>query len=157
MQSMLLGGGNMASPLDPGSRIRTFIANVLVAGPALFLAWLIIWSFTNPPPPETAEQNRVRAEAQAAVQQRAESERHRRQNLCQQQALCRKFGEARQACATAGSYKTCTDIKMGDDAMDLYPCTNNRGRVGCAEGYARPTHVLPESDLSIGRASAFLL
>ena len=110
----------MASLLAPGSRTRTLVANLLIAIPALFLAWLILWEAIHPrlqPAQPTA--------AQVANQQQQISDRQRTQLLCQRQALCRKFGEARRACATAGNYKNCIDIKMGDDAMDVYPCMNN--------------------------------
>jgi hypothetical protein len=49
----------------------------------------------------------------------------RQKTLCRLLSLCSKFGDARQACATAGNYKMCIDIKMGADAMDRYPCKND--------------------------------
>jgi hypothetical protein len=36
--------------------------------------------------------------------------------LCHQAAACKKYSKVRQECATAGSFKTCLRIKMGDDA-----------------------------------------
>ena len=49
----------------------------------------------------------------------------RQKTLCRLLSLCSKFGDARAACATAGNYKMCIDIKMGADAMDSYLCTND--------------------------------
>lgn len=90
----------MSGLLAPGSRFRSFIAYTLFSLPFILFAWIIASDFINQPWQRT-------------------------QNLCYQRALCLKFGEARQACAIAGNYKNCIDIKMGDDAMDLYPCMNN--------------------------------
>jgi hypothetical protein len=36
--------------------------------------------------------------------------------LCHQAAACKKYSNVREECATAGSFKTCLRIKMGDDA-----------------------------------------
>jgi hypothetical protein len=36
--------------------------------------------------------------------------------LCHQAAACKKYSKVREECATAGSFKTCLRIKMGDDA-----------------------------------------
>lgn len=89
---------------------------------------LIIWAIREivpEPTSETVEQRRARIEAQQVKLQREASEQQRTRSLCQAAELCRKFGEARQACATAGNYKNCVDIKMGKDATDLYPCMND--------------------------------
>jgi hypothetical protein len=95
---------------------------------------LIAWGASLPnPPPETPEQTQARKTAQQAQAklQAAEAERRKAaanqvKALCAQQAICTKFAEARQACATAGNYKNCVDIKMGSDATGgLYPCMND--------------------------------
>jgi hypothetical protein len=109
----------MPGRLAPGSPIRVFIGNAVAFAPVLLLVSFFVWEFIKQPTPENA-----RIVDPAATQQQA-SERQRTQSLCHQQALCRKFGEARQECATAGNYKNCLSIKMGDDAMDLYPCMND--------------------------------
>ena len=54
-----------------------------------------------------------------------EDAQQRQKTLCRLLSLCSKFGDARAACATAGNYKMCIDIKMGADAMDSYLCTND--------------------------------
>jgi hypothetical protein len=43
--------------------------------------------------------------------------------LCQQAAACKKYSEVRLECATAGSFKTCLRIKMGDNASYSGPCS----------------------------------
>src|SRR5436853_3579538 len=102
----------MPGRFAPGSPLRTFLGNAVIVVPLLLLAWFILWKFDSPQPERAvSNQNRAITEAQAA------SEHQRTQRLCQQQALCRRFGEARQACATAGDYKNCVDIKMGNEAM----------------------------------------
>jgi hypothetical protein len=44
--------------------------------------------------------------------------------LCHLKSVCAKYGEVRQACATAGDYKLCVNIKMGSDAGDIIACDN---------------------------------
>lgn len=107
----------MPGLLAPGSRLRTIVANLLVAVPAILFLWLGVSTFLYPTPPGPVEH--------MANQQLETSGWQRIRVLCAREALCRKFGEARQGCATAGNYKNCLDIKMGDDAVGLYPCTNN--------------------------------
>lgn len=89
------------------------------------MASFVVWGLMKPAPPETETERRARIEERLAIEQRAASANQRTRALCERQALCRKFGDARQACATAGNLKTCIDIKMGDHAIDLYPCMNN--------------------------------
>jgi hypothetical protein len=48
--------------------------------------------------------------------------------LCHLQSVCRKYAEVRQDCATAGSFKTCVGVKMGDaDGPLVDSCTNDGG------------------------------
>jgi hypothetical protein len=92
----------------------------------LFSGWAVV---TAPPPPvETPVQMQARLAAQQAEHAQATLRAERQKSLCNQQTICTKFAVARQECATAGNYKNCVDIKMGKDAMDLYPCMND-GRV----------------------------
>jgi hypothetical protein len=53
---------------------------------------------------------------------------------CQVSAACEKYDKARIDCATAGNFKTCLRIKMGDDERYGRYCTN-----GYDEG-APPMH-----------------
>ena len=82
--------------------------------------------------PSPAEVKAYRAE----TAKRAEAEREAEQNrqfhdqylngLCHQKAVCKKFAEVRQECATAGSFDTCVTIKLGDaDAATINACTND--------------------------------
>jgi len=45
--------------------------------------------------------------------------------LCRQAAACKRYSEVREQCATAGSFKTCARIKMGDDAHWNDICSGN--------------------------------
>ena len=92
---------------------------------------LVVWGLqmvVPPPAPETPEQIQARKAAQLAQAKAQAAATARQRALCNQQTICTKFATARQECATAGNYKNCVDIKMGTDAMDLYPCMND-GRV----------------------------
>jgi len=98
----------------------------------IFLGFaLLIWGYGQlapdlPPEPPEQIQSRRAAQLDQAKAQAAATARQRA--LCNQQTICTKFATARQECATAGNYKNCVDIKMGKDAIDLYPCMND-GRV----------------------------
>jgi hypothetical protein len=117
---------------------RIFIwARAIVGVPAVLFVAVNIWAEATKTPrpwaeptPEIVEQERARAEQQTLARERARQqgalETERARFLCHQKAMCWKFGEARQACATAGNYKHCIDIKMGNEAIDgLYPCMND--------------------------------
>ena len=43
--------------------------------------------------------------------------------LCKLAAACRKYSDARDQCATAGSLKACVRIKMGEDAFFADHCS----------------------------------
>jgi hypothetical protein len=45
--------------------------------------------------------------------------------LCQLMAVCKKYSETRLECATAGSLKTCLQIKMGKDYDLSDNCLND--------------------------------
>jgi len=61
------------------------------------------------------------------VEQWADQEQHKdgldRVFLCRLAAACRKYTDARDQCATAGSLKACVRIKMGDDAYFADHCS----------------------------------
>jgi hypothetical protein len=81
---------------------------------------------TMPQWSEQYEQYKAREDAQhAQIKAAQQATLDRQKTLCRLLSLCSKFGEARQACATAGNYKMCIDIKMGANAMDRYPCMND--------------------------------
>ena len=106
----------MPGPLAPGSPIRTFLGYGLAAIPLSLLAIGVFGALFEPKPPAAPVSPELKQwrEAQMDEQQRqAVRVAERKQHLCRQQTLCRKFGEVRQACATAGDYKKCVDIKMG--------------------------------------------
>ena len=45
--------------------------------------------------------------------------------LCRAAVACKKYSEARLACATAGNFQTCLRIKMGDAASFSGICSGN--------------------------------
>jgi hypothetical protein len=45
-----------------------------------------------------------------------------RRELCRAAAVCKKYDTVRLECATAGSFKTCLRVKMGDDAVFANSC-----------------------------------
>jgi predicted outer membrane lipoprotein len=47
----------------------------------------------------------------------------RKTYLCHQAAACKKYSKVREECATAGSFKTCLEVKMGADGY--WFCTGN--------------------------------
>lgn len=72
-------------------------------------------------PGETSAQTEAREKAQAE----ADAERRAREMyLCHLKSVCSKYADVRQECATAGSYKTCVSIKMGDDHDLVDECTD---------------------------------
>jgi hypothetical protein len=106
-----------------------FVAGIL----PLFLLLLVAYHYFNyyyyPP---SAEDQIKAQKAWEAEQQWKEAERQRiiarkdkEQTFCRLRSVCSKFAEVRQACATAGNYKLCVEIKMGADAMPSYPCMSD--------------------------------
>jgi hypothetical protein len=47
----------------------------------------------------------------------------RDRGLCRLAAACKTYSEARANCATAGSFKRCLQIKMGDESMYSDVCS----------------------------------
>jgi hypothetical protein len=99
-----------------------------------FFIFGIINSTLNPPPPETSEQLQTRQRREAArqaAQRQAEEDRlarvARTKILCEAKAECSKYAAARQACATAGSFDTCMNIKTDANWqwMAQNDCTND--------------------------------
>jgi Ca2+/Na+ antiporter len=71
----------------------------------LFYVGFIVWDAVtarSPTPEEKA---------------RNEEAKQRKQQLCLAAKACKKYIEARLECATAGNFKTCLRIKMGEDSF----------------------------------------
>jgi hypothetical protein len=104
----------------------------------LFLISYEVWSAATAPGPTPAElaakqqrelthelaaqQQRelTQAQAQAQREREAQSQRERKERerlLCLEARACKKYSEARLDCATAGNFKTCLRIKMGEDSF----------------------------------------
>jgi hypothetical protein len=87
--------------------------------------WAVVWgAFLAPPapPPTAAEQEREQARKDAVAndqKRKLETERY----LCRKMTACKKYDQVRLECATAGNFKTCLRIKMGDDAKYSDVCS----------------------------------
>lgn len=69
------------------------------------------------------QQAQQQALQQAAQRQIADE---RTKELCTIKAVCEKYGEVRQQCATAGNYQNCLQIKMGTEDYDkVEACTED--------------------------------
>jgi hypothetical protein len=105
----------------------------------LFGAAFFLWSaFMGPPPSPTARTAPTAAEQAAeqqhkAVAQLASQKRQYERSLCLRASACKRYDTVRLECATAGSFKTCMRIKMGDDADYSDVCS----------GYAQGAPALP--------------
>ena len=78
-----------------------------------------------------ADAQREQFDQQQAV--RASAASKYKQQMCHMKDVCIKNGETRQQCATAGSYRTCLQIKMGDDASLVGLCTNDGAIAGASD------------------------
>jgi hypothetical protein len=86
--------------------------------------WLSSMYLLAPPLPNYTPEDMARfAEEQAIRDIRATERRGHQRYLCHAVAACRKYSEARLECATAGNFKTCLRIKMGDDASYSDMCS----------------------------------
>jgi hypothetical protein len=102
----------------------------LVAWAGLFLLlavlvariWQSFWRDLNERPPTTAELA-ARQERSANLERERQEKGALEQYLCRAVAACKKYSEARLECATAGSFRTCLRIKMGDDASFIGLCS----------------------------------
>jgi hypothetical protein len=63
---------------------------------------------------ETPDQTQAREAATARAESKRTAERERNRLLCKVKSTCAEYGEARQACATAGNFQNCIRVKMGD-------------------------------------------
>ncbi len=128
---------------------------VVIGFLALFSFALIdIWT---KPQPTVADQQRVAEEQQrrkaAEKQREAEAKKMREQEyetkryLCRVSAACKKYDATRLECATAGNFKTCLRIKMGDDAYYIESCS----------GYNEGAPALPRPPNTPNTIECFLL
>lgn len=98
-----------------------------------FIALLVVYNIANPPPPETpktAAQLKLEQEQTAQREARAKADQQSQDhlaNLCKWVDLCREFGDARQACATAGDFQNCLNVKLGDNAWVIGDNCSNDG------------------------------
>jgi hypothetical protein len=88
----------------------------------LALAAYVAWASLTAPPPTPAQMQRDVAIANA----RQKTNQYKKY-LCLAAAACKKYDTVRLECATAGSFKTCLHIKMGDDANYIDACSSGDG------------------------------
>ena len=81
-----------------------------------------------------AETDRANAEAARRSNAAAAEKREQLRYACKLKSICTGYGKIRQDCATAGSFKTCLSVKMGDDNATIAhdSCTDD-GHVAGAE------------------------
>jgi hypothetical protein len=93
--------------------VRAAVAVVGFLPLALF--GVIFWLGWSAPPPSPAELERTRQ-----IQ-------GKKRYLCLAAAACKKYDQVRLECATAGNFRTCLRIKMGDDASYSDTCSVSEG------------------------------
>lgn len=86
----------------------------------VIMAAVVSELLSPPPPPLTPEQLAKRQQSE----QVATLQRQRREKLCHAAAVCPRYAKTRQECATAGSFRTCIDVRMGKDAAIIGMCTD---------------------------------
>ena len=102
------------------------IVGMLIQALFLFLIVVGIGAFVwneMTAPPETPEQEAARINRQAGIDQAKRQKDSERRQLCLVAKACDKYSEARLACATAGNFKTCVRIKMGEDSFYSEMCS----------------------------------
>jgi hypothetical protein len=119
---------------------RNWFATAFVLALLGLLVFGAINSTLHPPAPETSEQLRARQKQEGAMQdarrqadENRAAERIRTRGLCKAKAGCTRYAEARQACATAGNFDTCMNIKTENYSTARYDCTND-GKLTSAPG-----------------------
>ena len=114
--------------------IRAILCGILFAAKrhpfatasGLLIFWFVVWGVTNPPPVETPEQVQARQALEMRNAQLRAAAAERSRSLCKLQAVCARYGAARQQCATAGNFENCINVKIGDDDFDeIGSCTND--------------------------------
>jgi hypothetical protein len=88
----------------------------------LGLFGVIFWLAWSAPPSSRAE-----IERRAAVDRQTRQIQEKKRYLCLAAAACKKYDQVRLECATAGNFRTCLRIKMGDDAAYRDTCSLSEG------------------------------
>jgi hypothetical protein len=88
----------------------------------LALFGVIFWLAWSAPTPSPAE-----IERRAALDRQTRQIQGKKRYLCLAAAACKKYDQVRLECATAGNFRTCLRIKMGDDASYTDACSVSEG------------------------------
>jgi hypothetical protein len=104
--------------------VRLALALATAGGGSLFVLFAFvvvfafaIWETRTAPAPTPAEQ---------AARADARDQKEWKRSLCHVAAACGKYSAARLECATAGNFKTCIQIKMGNDAYRTGVCSGDQ-------------------------------
>jgi hypothetical protein len=103
------------------SRLGRGVAAVLGFWP-LALLGVLFWNAWTAPPPSPAE-----LERRAAMDRQSRQNEEKKRYLCLAAAACKKYDQVRLECATAGNFRTCLRIKMGNDASYSDTCSLSEG------------------------------
>jgi hypothetical protein len=88
------------------------VGKTLLLIPLLMFGLLVWYAMTESPNQAAVEHQRLVREEQIDTQKT-----QLREQLCLEAEACKKYSEARLDCATAGNFKTCLRIKMGEDSF----------------------------------------
>ena len=127
---MIARGNLMTDPVNKTKKksvFRSGKALAVLAGVAV-LVWIRI-SYTPPQPEKEAEAQNERFRSKRAADV-AKADRDR--SLCHTALICRRFGEARQACAAAADVDTCVRLAIGEKDMITTSLCTSDGRVAKA-------------------------
>jgi hypothetical protein len=107
--------GNTSITPKPKQSWGNCFAAILGFSPIIMIIYAVV--STTPPDPRTPEQKAAKATFI--------------KTYCQTINVCKKYGTVRQECATAGSFKNCINVKMGDSASysGLEMDCNNDGTI----------------------------
>jgi hypothetical protein len=98
----------------------------------LALIGMAVWAFwaeQHRPPLSEADQARQAVAAKLREQQDEEAKQREQQKLetekylCRKAAACKKYDQVRLECATAGNFRTCLRIKMGENVSYIDVCS----------------------------------
>ena len=101
---------------ETGDAIKTLFGWIVLGG----IGWGVYHYATTPFTPSERQ-------TQFAAYLQGKPSRDVDRYLCRVAAACRKYTGVREECATAGSFKICVRIKMGDDADLLDICMGEDG------------------------------
>jgi hypothetical protein len=106
---------------DIASRLGRGFRNLLGF---LYLAVFVwaVWGMMTRAPPSAVDKER-----DAAVEKSHRQADQYKKSLCLAAAACKKYDAVRLECATAGNFRTCLRIKMGEDASYIDVCSNGEG------------------------------